>query len=53
MKTRLFVVCDRCGVMEILSTIDEDRELAAEMKIDHMSHFPRHSVGVISTEVEA
>ena len=50
---RLFVICDRCETLEILSTIEEDKELAAEMKIDHMFRLPTHTVEVILLEVEA
>ena len=52
LELRLFVVCDRCEVLEILSTIEEDRELAVEIKWDHMAKYPTHRVEAITSEVE-
>ena len=53
LELRLFVVCERCGVLEILSTIEEDKDLAVELKWHHMSQLPTHKVEVIPMEVEA
>ena len=50
---RLFVVCERCGVLEILSTIEEDKDLAVEIKWSHMKNYPTHRVEAITSEVEA
>ena len=50
-EVRLFVVCERCGVLEILSTINEDKELAVEIKWHHMKNYPTHKVEVIPMEV--
>ncbi|MBX8640751.1 MAG: hypothetical protein KIS29_10490 [Thermoplasmata archaeon] len=52
LELRLFVVCDRCGTLEILSTIEEDRELAVEIKWSHMKNYPTHRVEAITSEVE-
>ena len=49
---RLFVVCERCGVLEILSTIEEDKDLAVEIKWHHMKNYPTHRVEAITSEVE-
>lgn len=51
-EVRLFVVCERCGVLEILSTINEDKELAVEIKWHHMKNYPTHRVEAITSEVE-
>lgn len=53
LELRLFVVCDRCEVLEILSTLEEDKELAVELKWHHMAQLPTHKVEVIPMEVEA
>ena len=52
-EVRLFVVCDRCEVLEILSALEEDKKLASELKWHHMSQLPTHKVEVIPMEVEA
>ena len=52
LELRLFVVCERCGTIEILSTIEEDKELAVELKWHHMAQLPTHKVEVIPMEVE-
>ena len=52
LELRIFVICDRCGTLEILSTIDEDRELAVEIKWSHMKNYPTHRVEAITSEVE-
>ena len=43
---------DRCRTVEILSTIEEDRELAVEIKWSHMKNYPTHRVEAITSEVE-
>lgn len=53
LELRIFVICDRCGTLEILSTIEEDKELAVEIKWDHMKNYPTHKVEAITSEVEA
>ena len=53
LELRLFVVCDRCEVLEILSALEEDKELASELKWHHMVQLPTHKVEVIPMEVEA
>jgi hypothetical protein len=52
LELRIFVICDRCGTLEILSTIEEDRELAVEIKWSHMKNYPTHRVEAITSEVE-
>ena len=53
MELRIFVICERCGTLEILSTIEEDKELAVEIKWHHMANYPTHRVEAITSEVEA
>ena len=53
LELRIFVICDRCGTLEILSALEEDKELASELKWHHMSQLPTHKVEVIPMEVEA
>ena len=52
LELRIFVICDRCGTLEILSTIEEDRELAVEIKWSHMKNYPTHRIEAITSEVE-
>ena len=52
MELRIFVICERCGTLEILSTTEEDKDLAVEMKWDHMKNYPTHRVEAITSEVE-
>lgn len=53
LELRIFVICDRCGTIEILSTIEEDKELAVEIKWNHMKNYPTHRVEATTSEVEA
>ena len=52
LELRIFVICDRCEVLEILSTIEEDKDLAVEIKWHHMKNYPTHRVEAITSEVK-